>query len=101
MQLKRLTLPFACLLVSIVFMWAGAASAQKTFLLGAGSGGQFQIGGGLPLPAQLTDAVPPPGPDWGAVPSMPIMTGTSPTKVVSEVNMIGRKRRPPASTAAS
>jgi hypothetical protein len=71
MSLKRFTLP--CLCVLLVLGWVGAASAQ-TYLLGSGSGAQFQIGGGLPLPIQLTD-----GPDagstadWGASGSLASM----------------------------
>lgn len=52
MSLKRLTLPFACLL--LVLAWSGTAAA-KTYALGGSSGGQLQIGGGLPLPIQLTN----------------------------------------------
>lgn len=52
MLLKRLTLPFACLL--LVLGWAGMAPAA-TYSLSGSSGAQFQIGGGLPLPVQLTN----------------------------------------------
>ncbi len=52
MFLKRLMLPVACLLVALG--WAGASSAA-TYSLGGSSGGQLQIGGGLPLPVQLTN----------------------------------------------
>jgi hypothetical protein len=61
MSLKRFTLPFVCVL--LVLGWVGAAGAQQTYILGAGSGQQVQIGGGLPLPIQLTD-----GPDGGTTP---------------------------------
>jgi hypothetical protein len=63
MSLKRFTLPFVCAL--LVLGLAGAASAQ-TYLLGSGSGAQFQIGGGLPLPIQLTDANFNAVVDWGS-----------------------------------
>ncbi len=76
MHLKRLTLPFACLLFAT--LGVGAASAQQTFLLGGNSGGQLQIGGGLPLPIQLTDANMDMVADWGAVPTMVIMAGSIP-----------------------
>lgn len=53
MSLKRLTLPFACLL--LVLGSAGTAlAAVKSYSLAGNSGGQLQIGGGLPLPIQLT-----------------------------------------------
>jgi hypothetical protein len=52
MFLKRLMLPFACLL--LVFGGAGVASAAP-YSLGGTSGGQLQIGGGLPLPIQATN----------------------------------------------
>jgi hypothetical protein len=65
MSLKRFTLPFVCAL--FVLGWVGAAGAQQTYVLSAGSGAQIQIGGGLPLPIQPTDG-PDVGstPDWGA-----------------------------------
>lgn len=49
---KRLVLPLACLLG--VLGWVGSSSAA-TYSLGGSSGGQLQIGGGLPLPIQLTN----------------------------------------------
>ena len=64
MLLKRLTLPFVCLM--LVLGWALTAGAQQTYLLGSGSGAQLQIGGGLPLPIQLTDANLDATVDWGA-----------------------------------
>jgi hypothetical protein len=74
MSLERLTLRFAGVLVALGL--AGSAGAQQTYLLNAASGGQFQIGGGLPLPIQLTDATPNGIVDWGA--SGPA-GGTAPT----------------------
>jgi hypothetical protein len=64
MSLERLGLPVACLL--LVLGLTGTAGAQQTYLLGAGSGGQVQIGGGLPLPIQLTDANFDLVVDWGS-----------------------------------
>lgn len=52
MQLKRAVISVLGLLV--VLAWAGMAQAQGTYLLGSGSGGQLQIGNGLPLPIQVT-----------------------------------------------
>jgi hypothetical protein len=51
------------------------AAGQATYYLGPTSGGQIQIGGGLPLPIQLTDAQPNGIVDWGASG----MGGTAPT----------------------
>jgi hypothetical protein len=64
---NRLALRVTCILFALV--WAGVASAQKTYFLGLGSGGQLQIGGGLPLPPQLTDADLNGIRDWGASPT--------------------------------
>ena len=72
MSLERLGLPVACLL--LVLGSAGAAGAQQTYLLGAGSGGAIQIGGGLPLPIQLTD-----GPDLGSTPDWGASGSAGPT----------------------
>jgi hypothetical protein len=72
MSLERLGLPVACLL--LVLGLAGAAGAQQTYLLGAGSGGAIQIGGGLPLPIQLTD-----GPDLGSTPDWGASGSAGPT----------------------
>jgi hypothetical protein len=51
MSLNRLMLFISCLLLS--FGWAAAVHAKAYSL--TGGGGQFQVGGGLPLPIQLTN----------------------------------------------
>ena len=51
MFLKRLMLVISCLVFGLV--WAVTAQAKPYSL--TGGGGQLQIGGGLPLPIQLTN----------------------------------------------
>jgi hypothetical protein len=51
MSLNRLMLFISCLLLS--FGWAAAVHAKNFSLVNGG--GQFQVGGGLPLPIQLTN----------------------------------------------
>ena len=63
MPTRRLAFSLAGFL--LVFALAGTVSAQpRTYLLGNDSGGQLQIGGGLPLPIQVTDANGDGSPDW-------------------------------------
>jgi hypothetical protein len=73
--LNRLALPLFCLLLTLV--WAGTAPANN-YLLGQSSGGQLQIGGGLPIPIQVTDVNLDGTPDWGASATMGITVGTIP-----------------------
>jgi len=49
MSIKTRALQIACVLIALVF----AGTAQANYRLQAGSGGQLQIGTGLPLPAQV------------------------------------------------
>ena len=86
MILKRVTMPVLGLLLVVAL--AGTAQAQNVYFLGEGSGGQLQIGNGLPLPIQVTMTNPTAVTrGWGGSATGPLMN-TSPAPPLDHVRRL-------------